>query len=114
MKDTTNNSIVYFDKLIPQEEYDSMTEQSRFLTDDEAADIVAREMGFQRECITIAHEIPELELGIEDGKVRSTGKMLDRRPILFEGDWPYVIFTVKAGVTHSYEMNDDLLVPCWL
>lgn len=84
---------------------------ARVLSDNEAADMIAEEFGFDRSKIVIVHEVLKEEVN-RHRRVRTVGKF--PRKALFEAwDWNYIVFNVKGNVTHGYEMYNGELQQYW-
>lgn len=93
---------------VPQEKYDELVKDGRMMSDDEARNLVASELGFSPARIKILHETPEYEIN-RHGSLRQTGKMIDRRPCYNATDWHYVLFEVYASTNAIYELyNGDM------
>lgn len=83
-----------------------------YMTDEQAIDWVVQETGFDRSKIRILHEVAVEEIN-RHHQVRVTGKKLDRRPVYCATDYHYILFSVKANVTHYYELWHDEIRPYW-
>ena len=80
---------------------------ARELSDDEAADMIAEEFGFDRSKIQIVHEVKKWEIN-RHRRCRTVGTI--PRKALFEAwDWNYIVFNVRGNVTHGYEMHNGEL-----
>ncbi len=102
---------------VKQSDYERLAEcvgkcGARYMTDEEATDWVVQETGFARERIQIVHELPMEEIN-RHRQVRRTGKMLDRRPIYDATDYHYIVFNIRANVTHGWELFNGELTPYW-
>lgn len=95
------------------EKYDQLARTSAAdeLTDDEAADMIAKEFGFVRESISIIRWAPVYEIN-RHGRLRQVGQKV-RRPRFAAWDWNYIRFNVTANVARAYEMVDGELKPFW-
>ena len=95
------------------EKYDQLarTGAADELTDDEAADMIAKEFGFVRESISIIRWAPVYEIN-RHGRLRQVGQKV-RRPRFAAWDWNYIRFNVTANVARAYEMVDGELKPFW-
>jgi hypothetical protein len=95
------------------EKYDHLarTGAADELTDDEAADMIAKEFGFVRENISIIRWAPVYEIN-RHGRLRQVGQKV-RRPRFAAWDWNYIRFNVTANVARAYEMVDGELKPFW-
>ena len=97
---------------VKQGEYEKLQAcGARVMSDDEAADLVAEEFGFERSRITIIHEVPKEEVS-RSGRVRRVG-VFHRESLYESTDWNYIRFNVRGNVTMSYEMNDGELQMFW-
>ena len=84
---------------------------ARELSDEEAADMIADEFGFDRSKIVIVHEVAKTEIN-RHRRVRKVGTY--ERKALFEAwDWNYILFNVRGNVTHGYEMHNGELQQYW-
>lgn len=101
---------------VKQADYEALAKSvgrgAHYMTDEEALDWVVQETGFARDRIQIVHELPMEEIN-RHRQVRKTGKMLDRRPIYDATDYHYIVFNVRANVTHGWELHNDELTPYW-
>ena len=101
---------------VKQADYEKLVHEighgAHYMTDEEAIDWVVQETGFARERIRIVHELPLEEIN-RHGRVRRTGKMIDRRPIYDATDYHYIVFNVIANVAHGWELHNDNLTPYW-
>ena len=95
------------------EKYDQLarTGAADELTDDEAADMIAKEFGFVRESISIIRWAPVYEIN-RHSRLRQVGQKV-RRPRFAAWDWNYIRFNVTANVARAYEMVDGELKPFW-
>ncbi|MCD7891630.1 MAG: hypothetical protein LUG26_07795 [Ruminococcus sp.] len=91
---------------VRQEDYDKLVQQSdtRYLTDDEAKDILYDWYGFSKDKITIHRSIAVLEVN-RHRQLRKVG-VADRRPTYNATDWNYIRFDCGAM---SYELYNDNL-----
>ena len=96
-----------------QTRYEQLAESSgtKELTDDEAADIIASEFGFERSRIVIVHEVSKLEIN-RHRRVRAVGKY-ERKALFNAWDWNYIRFNVKANGTMAYEFCNGGLQLFW-
>lgn len=99
-EDTHNCSDKKYDEL-------ARTGAADELTDDEAADMIAKEFGFVRESISIIRLAPVYEIN-RHGRLRQVGQKV-RRPRFAAWDWNYIRFNVTANVARAYEMVDGEL-----
>ncbi|MBO5568583.1 MAG: hypothetical protein J6A79_06620 [Clostridia bacterium] len=90
---------------VRQTEYEKLEAAgARELTDEEAAEMISKEFGFDRSTIQIIHDVPTQEIS-RHRRVRTTGS-LQRKALFDAWDWNYIRFNVKSNVTRSYEMHD--------
>jgi len=78
-----------------------------YMTDEEAKDWICGEFDFQRNKITILHEIDEEEVS-RHRRCRRTGRKIDRRPIYCATDYHYIRFNTSKWY---YEVWNDSLYP---
>ena len=97
---------------VSQAEYEKLEKAgARELSDEEAADMIAEEFGFDRSKIQIVHEVKRLEIN-RHRRCRTVGTI--PRKALFEAwDWNYIVFNVRGNVTHGYEMHNGELQQYW-
>lgn len=92
-----------YDGNVKQSEYENLAKSiphaAHYMTDDEAKDWICSEFDFDRDKITIIHEIPEVEIN-RHRMCRTTGRMIDRRPIYCATDYYYIRFDTTRW---SYE-----------
>jgi hypothetical protein len=94
---------------VKQSDYEKLASSvpngAHYMTDEEAKDWICDEFDFDRDKITIIHEIDEEEVN-RHHQCRKTGKKIDRRPIYFATDYHYIRFNTSRWY---YEIwNDDL------
>lgn len=89
---------------VTQSAYESLSKQSdtRFLTDDEAKNLLYELFGFAKEKITIHHSVPKYEIN-RHREIRKAGELF-RQPAYNSTDWNYIRFDCGAM---SYELYDD-------
>lgn len=94
---------------VKQSEYDNLQNCSctRVLNDEEAADLIASEFGFDRQKIKIIHEVSKYEIN-RHRLIRRVGA-IKRRPLYNATDWNYIRFNIHGNVTMSYEMYNGEL-----
>ncbi len=80
---------------------------AHYMTDDEAKDWICKEFDFDRDKITIIHEINEEEVN-RHHQCRNTGKKINRRPIYCATDYHYIRFNTSRWY---YEIWNDSLNP---
>lgn len=97
---------------VSQAEYEKLEAAgARVLSDDEAADMIANEFGFDRSKIRIVHEVKKFEID-RHRRCRAVGTI--PRKALFEAwDWNYIVFNVIGNVAHGYEMHNGELQQYW-
>lgn len=84
---------------------------ARELSDEEAADMIAEEFGFDRSKIRIVHEVKKWEIN-RHRRCRAVGTI--PRKALFEAwDWNYIVFNVRGNVARGYEMHNGELQQYW-
>lgn len=91
---------------VAQEDYEHLVKQGdiRYLTDEEAKDLLYDWYGFAKEKVVIYHSIPKYEVN-RHGILRKIGE-IDRRPAYNATDWNYIRFDCGAM---TYELHDDNL-----
>ena len=97
------------DTAMSQADYDKLAADStaKHLTTEEAADLIAREFGFDREKIGIVRQLHKTEVNRHHG-LRVVGAV-QRDPLFDAWDWNYIAFKVNGNVTLHYEMvNGEL------
>lgn len=94
---------------VSQNDYDTLANDrdTQELTDEEAADIIAREFGFDRSKIVIIHEVLTYEIN-RHRQLRKTGTT-PRKALFNAWDWNYIVFNIKGNVTMGWEMHDGEL-----
>lgn len=93
---------------VSQAEYEKLEAAgARELSDDEAADMIAEEFGFDRSKIRIVHEVKKWEIN-RHRRCRTVG-MIPRKALFEAWDWNYIVFNVRGNVTHGYEMHNGEL-----
>lgn len=97
---------------VSQAEYEKLEKAgARELSDEEAADMIAEEFGFDRSKIMIVHEVKKFEIN-RHRRCRAVGTI--PRKALFEAwDWNYIVFNVRGNVTRGYEMHNGELQLYW-
>lgn len=93
---------------VSQANYEILKEHGRVLTDDEAAELVENEFGFNRGKIKILHAVEKREIN-RHKMLRVSGE-IERLPIYRAEDWNYVRFDC-CGV--AYEMDNGNLRLFW-
>lgn len=87
-------------------EKDALSGIGRFLTNEEAIQVIADETGFDKDKIIIRHSVSAYEVS-NSGETRNT-KQIPREPIYVSSDYMYIRFTVKCGAwLDEYEYIDD-------
>lgn len=87
---------------------------SRFtkeLSDEEAADMIASEFGFDRSKIVIVHEVPKYEIN-RNRALRKVGTY-ERKALYNATDWNYILFNIRGNCTMGYEMYNGELRMYW-
>lgn len=94
---------------VSQADYEALNDSSsrRQLTDDDAADLIAGEFGFERARIRIVHSVPREEIS-RHRRIRTVG-VYRRDPLFDAWDMNYIRFDVAGNVTMSYEMHNGEL-----
>lgn len=96
---------------VKQSEYErlasSVPNGAHYMTDDEAKDWICSEFDFDRDKITIIHEIDEEEVN-RHHQCRRTGKKIDRRPVYCATDYHYIRFNTSHWY---YEVWNGSLCP---
>lgn len=89
---------------ISQSEYEQLVNGggTRFLSDDEAKDILYDWFGFAKEKVEIINSVPVFEIN-RHGCLRRTGTV-DRRPAYNATDWNYIRFNCGGA---AYELCND-------
>lgn len=88
-------------------EKDALSGIGRFLTNEEAIQVIADETGFDKDKIIIRHSVSAYEVS-NSGETRNT-KQIPREPIYVSSDYMYIRFAVKCGAwldEHEY-IDDD-------
>lgn len=87
-------------------ERDASSGIGRFLTDEEAIQVIADETGFDKDKVIIRHSVSAYEVS-NSGETRNT-KQIPREPIYVSSDYMYIRFAVKYGAwLDEYEYIDD-------
>lgn len=91
---------------VQQSDYDNLAKQSdtRYLTDDEAKELLYNWYGFAKEKVTIHRSVPTYQIN-RHRQLRRTGTV-DRRPAYNATDWNYIRFDCGAM---TYELHNDTL-----
>ena len=87
---------------VSQADYEALsgTPDARELSDEEAADLIAKEFGFDRSKIAIVHEVAKEEIN-RHNRIRNAG-MIPRKALFDVWDWNYICFNVRGNVTMGY------------
>lgn len=98
---------------VKQADYERLVEAggTRELSDDEAADMIAGEFGFDRSKIVIVHEVVKEEIN-RHRQCRKVGT-IPRKALFNAWDWNYIVFNIRGNVTMGYEMYDGDLRQYW-
>lgn len=87
-------------------ERDASSGIGRFLTDEEAIQVIADETGFDKDKVIIRHSVSAYEVS-NSGETRNT-KQIPREPIYVSSNYMYIRFAVKCGTwLDEYEYIDD-------
>ena len=81
------------------------------LTDEEAADVIASEFGFDRSKIVIVHEVVKEEIN-RHRQCRRVGT-IPRKALFNAWDWNYIVFNLRGNCTMGYEMYNGQLRMYW-
>lgn len=96
---------------VKQEDYERLAgyvpNGANYMTDEEAKDWICDEFDFDRDKITILHEIDEYEIS-RHNQLRKTGRKIDRRPVYCATDYHYIRFNTSHWY---YEVWNDTLCP---
>lgn len=94
---------------VKQSDYEELRDCgcTKTLSDEEAADLIADEFGFDRQKIRIIHEVAKLEINRHQ-RIRKSGS-IERLPLYNATDWNYIRFNIRGNVTMSYEMSNGEL-----
>lgn len=99
------------DRNVKQADYErlasSVPNGAHYMTDEEAKDWICSEFDFDRDKITILHEVDEEEVN-RHRQCRKTGRKLDRRPVYCATDYHYIRFNTSRWY---YEVWNDNLCP---
>ncbi len=99
------------DHNVKQADYErlasSVPNGAHYMTDEEAKDWICSEFDFDRNKITIFHEVDEEEVN-RHHQCRRTGRKLDRRPVYCATDYHYIRFNTRNWY---YEVWNDTLCP---
>lgn len=98
---------------VKQADYEELARasDSRALSDDEAADMIASEFGFDRSKIVIVHEVAKEEVN-RHGQCRKVG-VIPRKALFNAWDWNYIVFNVNGNTTMGYEMHNGQIQMYW-
>lgn len=99
------------DQNVKQADYErlasSVPNSAHYMTDEEAKDWICDEFDFDRNKITILHEVDEEEVN-RHHQCRKTGRKIDRRPVYCATDYHYIRFNTRNWY---YEVWNDQLRP---
>lgn len=99
------------DHNVKQVDYEKLASSvpngAHYMTDEEAKDWICSEFDFDREKITILHEVDEEEVN-RHHQCRRTGRKIDRRPVYCATDYHYIRFNTSHWY---YEVWNDQLRP---
>jgi len=98
---------------VKQADYERLANDgtTRELSDDEAADLIANEFGFERSKIVIVHEVVKEEIN-RHHQCRRVGT-IPRKALFNAWDWNYIVFNVHGNLTTAYEMHNGELNKYW-
>ena len=98
---------------VSQADYEAIagTPDVRELSDEEAADLIAKEFGFDRSKIAIVHEVAKEEIN-RHNQCRRVG-MIPRKALFDVWDWNYICFNVRGNAAMGYEMHNGELQMYW-
>ena len=101
-----------FTQNISQVEYTELAKgvsngSARYMSDEEALDWVCDEFGFDRNQVTILHEIDEKEIN-RHNHCRASGRKLDRRPVYCANDYHYIRFNAGNGAWQWEAWNGQI------
>lgn len=99
------------DRNVKQADYERLASGvpngAHYMTEEEAKDWICSEFDFDRDKITIIHEIDEEEIN-RHYQCRKTGRKIDRRPVYCATDYHYIRFNTSRWY---YEVWNDTLCP---
>ncbi len=98
---------------VSQKDYETLEADSctREMSDDEAADLIASEFGFDRSKIVIVHSVGKEEIN-RHRQVRRVDEIA-RKALYNATDWNYIRFNVRANGTMACEMHNGDLQMYW-
>lgn len=98
---------------VKQADYERLAEAggTRELSDDEAADMIASEFGFNKSKIVIVHEVVKEEIN-RHRQCRRVGT-IPRKALFNAWDWNYIVFNICGNVMMGYEMYNGELRQYW-
>lgn len=98
---------------VKQADYEKLAvdPSTRELNDDEAADMIASEFGFDRSKIVIVHEVVKEEIN-RHRQCRRVGT-ISRKALFNAWDWNYIEFNIRGNSTMGYEMHNGELQMYW-
>ena len=98
---------------VRQADYERLasTGDTKELTDEEAADMIASEFGFDRSKIVIVHEVVKEEIN-RHRQCRRVGT-IPRKALFNAWDWNYIVFNIRGNCTMGYEMYNGQLRMYW-
>lgn len=80
---------------------------ARYMSDEEAINLITNKFDINPESITIVHDIPTFEVNYNN-HLRCTGNMINRRPILFNDAYYYIRFNTTHAKYEAYCNNLSL------
>lgn len=98
---------------VKQADYERLANagDTKELTDDEAADLIANWFGFDRSKIVIVHEVVKEEIN-RHRECRRVG-WYERKALYNATDWNYIVFNVHGNAAMGYEMHNGELQMYW-
>lgn len=98
---------------VKQADYEQLASASftEELSDEEAADMIASDFGFDRSKIVIVHEVPKYEIN-RSRALRKVGTY-ERKALYNATDWNYILFNIRGNCTMGYEMHNGELRMYW-
>ena len=98
---------------VRQADYEKLASagDTKELTDEEAADMIASEFGFDRSKIVIVHEVVKEEIN-RHRQCRRVGT-IPRKALFNAWDWNYIVFNIRGNCTMGYEMYNGQLRMYW-
>ena len=102
-QDEEEKWVPYVDRYeVSQADYERLASIGKQLSDEEAKQFIAEELGFDISKIAIIREEDELEVNYKTNRLRRTGRKIARHPYYEATDWYYVRFAVRTVVGDYY------------